>query len=226
MSLPILNANASLPEVASWMRAVGQTLPPNDGFLYFNALYLSVTERVVAKVAAGDVNDPEFVSRLDVVFARTYQDALIAHEDEVARAWRPLREKRFQCDKSAFRFALAGMNAHINRDLVSALLTTAAELGDDLETGTDRHRDYQAVDDLLFELMADAKQALFDQLGEAIDEALGPVDDLLESFSIRTARSAAWTNAQIAKALPAPLRELHLAAVDRHTGYAGRLILV
>ncbi len=225
MPIPILSAQATLPEVATWMRGVGTNLAPNDGFLYFNALYLSVTERVIDAVNAGEVNDPAFVSRLVVVFARTYQDALILKDKEVARAWRPLRTKRFACAKSAFRFALAGMNAHINRDLVLALISTAAELGDDLAPGSARHRDYEAVNDILADLMANAKEVLLDRLGEAIDEALGPIDDVLEIWSIRAARHAAWTHAQIARGLSAPVRNVYLDMIDRNTELLGKVIM-
>jgi hypothetical protein len=86
MSLPILDSSASLPEVATWMRAVGKALPPHDGFLYFNALYLSVTERVIAKVAAGDVTGAassvdNAVARCDATSGKAIQGSSVTISD-------------------------------------------------------------------------------------------------------------------------------------------------
>lgn len=176
MTLPMLAADATLPEVATWMEEVGAALAPGDGFRHFNAMYLLVTHRVVERVAAGACRDPAFVARLDVVFARRYQDALLGPDDGVARAWRPMRQLRWHPRITPLQFALAGMNAHINRDLV---------------------------------------------------HAVGPLDDAVEIWSIRTARAQAWSNAQIARALAGTfVCDEHLTAIDRTTAMVGRLLLV
>ena len=227
MSLPVLADDATLPEVATWMAELGAALAPDDGFRHFNAIYLTVTERVVARVATGAAFDPEFVSRLDVVFALTYQDGLVGADDAIARAWRPMRAKRHDRSISPLRFAVAGMNAHINHDLVHALIRVSHELDRPLDRDLAGYRDYRAVDDILHDLLAASKDAVLDELGERIDDALGPVDDVLEFWSIRAARQSAWTNAEIAQTLPAGLvRAAHLASIDRTTGLLGRALLV
>ncbi|MBK9034311.1 MAG: hypothetical protein IPL61_24110 [Myxococcales bacterium] len=226
MPLPVLADDATLPEVATWMAELATALPPDDGFRHFNAIYLDVTERVVARVASGGALDPAFVSRLDVVFALTYQDGLVGDAAAIARAWRPMRAKRLDRSISPLRFAVAGMNAHINHDLVHALIRVSHEFDRPLDRDQASYRDYRAVDDILHDLMAASKDAVLDDLGERIDDALGPVDDVLEFWSIRAARQSAWTNAEIAQTLPGLVRSAHLASIDRTTGLLGRALLV
>lgn len=226
MHLPVLADDAALPEVAVWLAELGAALPADDGFRYFNAVYLRVTERVVARVEAGLAQDPTFVSRLDVVFALAYQDSLATDLDAVARAWRPMRNKRFDRSIAPIRFAVAGMNAHINRDLVTALVRTSHELDHPLDRGAASYRDYRAVDEILGDLMGSVKDFLLSDFGELVDDALGPIDDVLELWSIRHARANAWTNAEIAQTLPHGLpRSAHLESIDRTTGLLGRALL-
>lgn len=225
-SLPTLADDASLPEVATWLAELGAALPDDDGFRYFNAVYLRVTERVVARVASGVAHDPDFVSRLDVVFALAYQDGLRGELDLVARAWRPMRKKRFDRSIAPIRFAIAGMNAHINRDLVTALVRTSHELDRPLDRDAASYRDYRAIDEILGGLMGEVKDYLLSDFGELVDDALGPVDDVLELWSIRHARANAWSNAEISQTLPHGLpRAAHLESIDRTAGLLGRALL-
>src|SRR5215471_2375545 len=114
---------ADVPGVIGIMAALDGTLDDGDGFAWFNRLYRRVTERVAAEMAKGGFEDIEFVGRLDVVFANYCFAALRAYLEGASttpHAWLPL----FQCnDKKGLarvQFALAGMNAHINRDLMRA----------------------------------------------------------------------------------------------------------
>lgn len=226
MALPVLAPGASLADVATWMAELDGALPATDGFRYFNTIYLQVTRRVIERVSSGTAFDAEFIARLDVVFAHTYQDGLTGDDDDIARAWRPMRRHRHARSISPLRFAVAGMNAHINHDLVLALDRTSAELGRPLDRDSASYRDYLAVDDILHDLMANAKDYLFSDVGEAVDDALGPVDDILEFWSIRTARQSAWTNAEIGQHLPGLAKDAHLASIDRTTGLVGRALLL
>lgn len=224
MTLPMLPAEAALADVGAWLDGVGAALPPTDGFAYFNVLYAEVTRRVIARVAAGDVEDPRFVGALDVRFAALYQAALVA--PVVPRAWRRMRERRADAAISPAAFAFAGMNAHINRDLTVALVTTSEALGVPLDRGSAAYRDFTAIDQVLAELMDEAKALLFSRFGQAVDAAFGRFDDLLEVWSIRAARQHAWANAEVALALPpGPARDGHVAVVDRTAAIIGRLLL-
>jgi len=53
------------------------------------------------------------------------------------------------------------MNAHINRDLVAALLSTFEKLGGEPARGSARHNDYMRINTVLGEVHAQAKAFLF-----------------------------------------------------------------
>lgn len=76
--------------------------------------------RRILDQAPATFEDPAFLATLDVVFANLYFAALAAALDDVdaaPAAWRPLLLQRHDAGIARIQFALAGMSAHINRDL-------------------------------------------------------------------------------------------------------------
>jgi hypothetical protein len=214
-----------------WMEAIQAALPARDGIARFNRLYLEVTRTVHTEVQRSSFRDEAFLSRLDVVFAGLYFAALRAALDKPAalpKAWAPLCEARRRKRIAAIQFALAGMNAHINRDLPVALVQTASELKVDLENAKREHADFERVNPVLAQVEARVKRwFLTGELGE-IDRALGPVDDRIAMWNVCRARDAAWDQAQVLWCLrgqPALARS-YLLTLDRTTGFAGRGLLV
>ena len=57
----------------------------------------------------------------------------------------PLFTQRSKKGVAPLQFALAGMNAHINRDLPVALVATCRELGIELRDGSPEQADYVQV---------------------------------------------------------------------------------
>jgi uncharacterized protein DUF5995 len=111
------------------MQSLVDSLPRRDGISCFVRLYLAVTEGVQAQLRGVEFAAPQFTMRLDVVFADLFFSALNAYEQDrlsTPSAWVPLLESRSRRGVAPLQFALAGMNAHINRDLPAALVTTAA----------------------------------------------------------------------------------------------------
>src|SRR4051794_39073790 len=102
------------------MTAIEQSLPASDGLWWFNHLYLRVTLGVRTAMSSASFGDRAFLEQLDVVFANLYFDAFAAGDVTPAaapHAWRPLLSSRMMANVHPLQFALAGMNAHINRDL-------------------------------------------------------------------------------------------------------------
>jgi len=125
------------------------------------------------------------------------------------------------------QFALAGMNAHINRDLAVALDTTWTRLGGSLDRNSPRCRDYLAINDILSAQMASAKADLFSRVDRIADAALGPVDDLLEVWSITAARDNAWSaGVALHKLGPGEAKDAAMQAIDRTAGLIGLLLLL
>ena len=132
------------------MRAIEAALPENDGVRWFNVLYRRVTEAVQAGAALWE--DWPFLQRFDVAFAKLYFEAIITWEsdpDRTPRAWRPLFQARGSDKLVPLQFALAGMNAHINNDLVIALDRIARSEQQYPSREGQRYRDFQRVNDVL-----------------------------------------------------------------------------
>ncbi len=210
----------TIADVITRMRVTLDALPQRDGVACFTRLYLAVTETVAA--AAGFAA-PEFLTRLDVRFAELFFGAL----DRPPRAWAPLFEARTRAGVAPIQFALAGMNAHINRDLPLALVKTFEELGLELDGHGPEHADYLAVNGLLVETEARVKQEFLSGELAVADEVLGELDDVIAMWNVERARDAAWTNAEVLWTLriSSDLTDAFVLALDRMVGLAGRGLL-
>lgn len=211
----------TIADVIARMRAIGESVPPRDGVACFTRLYLAVTEAVAE--AETSFASPEFLMRLDVRFASLYFRAL----EDPPRAWAPLLEERGRFGIAPIQFALAGMNAHINRDLPLALLETCDELGVELRRDGPEHGDFLAVNALLQATEARVKRDFLTGDLAVADELLGEVDDVIAIWKVERARDAAWTNAETLRALRVSpdLADAFLVALDRMVGFAGRGLL-
>ena len=213
--------------VIAQMQAIDDLLPDDDGLKWFNRLYLMVTEEVDSSPPGGAWQDPEWLLHLDVVFAGLYFSAI---RDYLAgagtpEAWVVLFESRFNPEIERLQFALAGMNAHINRDLAIALDQTNADLDRDPASDRPAHADYMAVNTLLDTVMPKALEMLSaGPLGEAAEDT-GKAGRLLASFDIRAARDAAWDFAAVLCDLEGVTRDAALRAQDVSTGELGRTLL-
>jgi hypothetical protein len=220
---------ARIEGVLERMLAIEAALPPADGVACFNRLYRAVTE-AVQQTTEVDFTDARFVRWLDVAFANLYFRALAAFvldRGRVPHAWLPLFRARSEPGIAPLQFALAGMNAHINRDLPVALLQTCTAREVAPRHGSPQHADFGRVDRLLEEVEARVKHEYAVGLIGVADEALGRLDDVLAIWKVAAARQAAWVHAETLW----HLRELpfagarHLAILDRTVGFAGRGLL-
>jgi hypothetical protein len=142
-----------------------------------------------------------------------------------------LFEQRSRRGIAPLQFALAGMNAHINRDLPVALVTTCRELGLHLGEGSQEHADFERVDALLAHVEARVKRQYVTGWLAWVDRLvhrLRRIDDVVAMWDVGRARDAAWTNGQALWALrdEPPLASDYLLALDRMVGFASRGLLV
>lgn len=219
-----------IEQVAARMEAIAAPLPPDDGLARFNELYLAVTRAVAIDTGHDAFEAPGFISRLDVLFADLYFDAM---EDSLAgrpipKAWAPLFEKRSAKGIAPLQFAIAGMNAHINHDLALALVDTSEEQGFELDRDTPQHRDYAAVDAVLQRVQDEIKDRFTTGMVKDIDRTFGRADDVLANWSVGRARDNAWTQAQVLAAVKDKpfLRKQFLLALGRNVGFSGRALLI
>jgi hypothetical protein len=229
LRFPSLGRAATIDDVVGRMRSILHSLPVGDGVAAFTRLYLTVTKAVRATASAGRFEDPGAIRWLDVMFANLFFDAFDADSSggRVPRAWAPLFAARANRTILPLQFALAGMNAHINRDLPVALVESCAQGRVTLDDGSAQHRDFLAVNALLAQTEDEAKRGLLDRFDAFLDVALGDLDDVVAMWDVERARDAAWVNAQALWALrdAGPLRQAFLDSLDRTVGFAGRGLL-
>lgn len=220
----------SVAEVIARMRQIVAALPPCDGVRAFTGLYLAVTEAVDEQAKPGAFEDAPFLRRLDVVFANQYFEAarnVLLEAGPALKAWAPLIEARGKKGVLPLQFALAGMNAHINRDLPLALVATCEARRVALDDNTPQHRDFRRINKLLELVEGRVKEELVTDALAQFDVALGDLDDLIAMWKVERAREAAWTNAEALwaiRGLPR-LRTEFLETLDRLVGFAGRGLL-
>jgi hypothetical protein len=210
----------SIDDVLSIMTTIDGTLPDDDGLKWFNRLYLQVTLGVRESVAGATFADAAFMAALDVVFANLYFSAIVCADDDLSSApsaWRPLLAMRHQSSIARLQFALAGMNAHINRDLPVGIVSVFESLGGDPVTDVRHREDFDRVNDLLERVEGEVKTEFSRGLIGVVDKLAGRVDDVVAMWNVRKARAAAWTNAEILWTLR-PARPLHDRFLDRLDG--------
>ena len=231
--VPILASTPvrSIEGAIAVMTAIDERLPDNDGVKWFNRLYLRVTVGVADAVSRARFHDVAFLTTLDVVFANLYFSALTAASTNVAAApsaWRPLLYARHTPGIARIQFALAGMSAHINRDLPDGVVQSFLALGGDPITDDLRERDFDSVNDILEQVEQEVRQEFAVGVLGVIDRLGGPVDNAVAMWKVRAARRAAWTNAQVLWALRGVprLRDRFFTRLDSLVGMTGRGLLV
>lgn len=222
---------SSIDEVLSIMTAIDGRLSDSDGVKWFNRLYLQVTRSVRHAISGPAFRDARFMTELDIVFANQYFAAIAAGEVDVSHApsaWRPLLRARSSGGIARLQFALAGMNAHINRDLPQGIVQVFEALGGDPTSDQARRQDFDSVNDLLERVEAEVKADFSVGAIAVVDDLAGRADDVAAMWKVRAARHAAWTNAEVLWTLRRTphIREAFFDKLDGLTGLAGKGLLV
>jgi hypothetical protein len=223
-------APQNIDDVIDIMTAIDAVLPGSDGLKWFNWLYLTVTKGVDGQPPAGDFNNLQWVSRLDVIFAQLYFAALhgfLTHAGPTPSSWQAIFEARHKPHIERIQFALTGINAHINHDLALALLQTNAELNLAPAHKSPEHQDYERVNNILEAVLPQTLMVLAagGLIGELAQDT-GKVGQLLAIWKVGQARDLAWDFADHLKGLDGLRRRLALAAQDKLTGVIGRSLLL
>src|SRR3954452_2161818 len=220
----------TVAEAIERMRAILAALPAKDGVARFTYMYLEVTLDVDRALVGRTFAAPAYLARLDVVFANLFFAAFSASVRDpaaVPAAWAPLFDCRRRRGIAPLQYALAGMNAHINRDLPVAVVSTAAELGLTVQSPSPEHDDFVAVNPLLAQAEQSVKKSFLTGLLGWLDRLFGNLDDRVAMWDVCRARDAAWVNAELLWSVHgnASLTNNYLATLDRTVGFAGRGLL-
>lgn len=164
----------------------------------FNRLYRTITSEILVRLHRDAFADPEFVTLLDVEFAKRYLDALRTWGQpgaDTPEAWTVLLVRLRDRDVRSLPSAAAGVNAHINYDLPFALISTWEKLN----TGPDndrQHRDYLLINEVFFEKIPELRRSYLSNWQLCIDRLNGPLDDWYQNRLVEFTRDVAWRDAE------------------------------
>jgi hypothetical protein len=211
------------------MRTISAGLEPADGVQVFNTVYLRVTERIGLLLDEGQIfEDGPAMTDLDTRFAGLWLAAFDAAETGRAlpKAWGPLFESRDRRGLLPIQFALAGMNTHIEHDLALAVVRTCEARGSTPDDPTVL-ADYFRINEVLAAGEAEIRRSFLDEVGQAVDDDLGPVAHLVSSWSIEKARDVALLHARtIWELRRTPLLQgAYLSGLGHTVGMGSRLLL-
>lgn len=230
----VLNDAGSIAGVVAALQAIDAVVNGSrDGLKWFNSLYLEVTLAVEARIAAGTFDDPQgtvFIASLDPVFANFYFAALrnwLAGR-EAPRSWSVFFEQRPNTALARIQFALAGVNAHINRDLAVAITMASKKAGIAPTHVTAQYRAYTALNETLDGLVEKAKRELMVTLpGDSLPGA-DRVEMMAAAWSVAAAREAAWVHSEVLSTISGQplLAERFIDALDGTAELAGKALLL
>ncbi len=230
---PVLGAApvASVDDVVALMSSIETSLAPDEGVCWFNKLYRRVTERVALALTDGTFENPAFIDRLDVVFANLYFRALqtFLHDREtVPRAWAPLFDGNTERGLAPIQFALAGMNAHINRDLMIAVVRVCEEMGLVVSSDSPHKRDYDRLNPILHEVETSVRAWFLEGFVADFDSMFEKVNTIIANWSLVEARDAAWNHAETLWKIRDIdfIEEAYIDGLDGLVGFAGRGLLL
>jgi hypothetical protein len=230
LAIASLGPVESHADVSSRLHAIEAELDPSDGLIWFNRAYAAMNDAVIEAAERHRFDEPMVVERLDCHFADLYFVALASHLSDPGSgpgAWEPLFGNRARADVTPVQFALAGLNAHINRDLPVALVTTLLEKGHAPERDTPVHGDYQHASVILEASLREAATKWRAPGREDAGPAPVLVDAAFEMWCMKRAREAAWVTAEVRWALRTSpvISRHHLEVLDRMVGLTGRGLL-
>ena len=188
----------SVAEVLAVLNTIDSICVDGDGLKWFNWLYLQVTQAVETLVAGRAFNDPDWLAELDVQFANLFFSALNGYLTGGDRpgCWAAVFAVRDNTRIARIQFALAGINAHINRDLPSAIVATCTARSTVPTHIMSQYADYTALNAPLDGLIEVAKHTLHVRLlGDPLP-AVSHLEDTIAAWGTSAAREQAWNHAQ------------------------------
>ncbi len=201
------------PTVIQRMQSLAQQWEASaDSRAIFLNCYCVMTQNMIAAADRREFDDPAWVNHLLRRFADYYFIALDTYEQnpEAAPAvWRATHRAAALPRVLPIQKLLMGVNAHINYDLVLALVDLLEPEWNRLgqERRASRYADHCRVNDIISQTI----DAVQDQVLQpampvmgVIDRLLGPLDERMISRLIAGWRETVWQHAIRMIALPAP----------------------
>lgn len=165
--------------------------------------YMLMTANMLEALEAGEFEDREWVNRLLQRFAEYYFEALDAYEqdrDMAPAVWCTAHDATLANEHRAVQRVFLGVNAHINYDLVMALvdvLQAEWRTADEMLRQV-RYRDHCHVNEIIARSIDRVQDDVVEEAEpfmEIVDQLFGPLDEWAIAWLIRRWRDEVWRNA-------------------------------
>jgi hypothetical protein len=175
----------------------------SDRRAVFLSCYRLMTNNMLQAIQASEFHDREWVDNLLNHFAGYYFNALEAYEQASPRTpevWQIAYDAARQPKTEVLQNLMLGVNAHINYDLVLALVDMLepewAQLSE--ERRQQRYADHCHVNEVIGRTVDSVQASVVEPLEpalEVVDELLGPIDEWMTSKLLTHWRDMVWKQA-------------------------------
>lgn len=192
----------------------------------FLRCYHMMTTNVVAALEKGRFYDPPWVAHLVHHFAIYYFSALDKYEQartKTPAVWLHTFKRTSRPGQSSLQNLMLGVNAHINYDLVLALVDMLQPEWDSLSAEGRQHRygDHCQINSIIGATIDGVQDQIIEPGSKRMamaDAALGPIDEWLTSRLITHWREEVWLNAlHLLAESDRQERDKHLRLIERKT---------
>lgn len=195
-SICVSGANGCIDAVINEMQHRLQPLAAScSDHAIFGLAYLRVTENVRDANRTGWFKDPQWLNRLDAVFANMYFTTTdqFARGQSVPPAWQVALQDTSNQKLTGLGDFMINMNAHINNDFPRALVAVGLTAPD----GTSHKVDHNAYNDRLDSLYGPVFNEEMQRFDPAFnDYALGGLTGTAAGVIMRGWREMVWRNAE------------------------------
>lgn len=165
--------------------------------------YLRMTRNILAALRAGEFHDAAWVHRLLERFAEYYFEALDKYRGEPTEApsvWLKVHNVTLQRQNQVLQDLLLGVNAHINYDLVLALVDVLEPEWQGKGEGwlAERYSDHCRVNTIIAHTIDEVQDEVIEVLDpkmDLFDKLMGRIDEWMISSLITHWRDEVWTHA-------------------------------
>ncbi len=204
-----------------------------DSRALFLRTYLLMTRNVLLAIDQQQFHDSAWVNKLLHHFAHYYFMALEQYEHQPAsslKVWQVAHNAAYDNHVSAFQKILLGMNAHINYDLVLALVDLLQPEWEYLsrQQRESRYADHCHINDIIGHTIDTVQNDILNPVMSVmylVDKVMGPLDEFLLSRLIAYWRNTVWQNAvQLLETADPQQRTARIQQLEQATLVTGKFI--